>query len=159
MRDDPATTDVSRRTFVSSVATGAGAMLLGRSPIGVVTATQSRAAEGATAQGVVKSGFATAHDGTGIYFEVHGSADRTILLGPYTAGVPSPEYPPLSSAMPADLQRQWQRVYLDRFLDRYRLIFMDYPGEPKMYTLASATVVRDYLAVADANVYIFGSPG
>jgi pimeloyl-ACP methyl ester carboxylesterase len=32
----------------------------------------------------------------------------------------------------------------------FRLILIDYPGEPKMYTLTPAAVSRDYLAVADA---------
>ncbi|MYE12991.1 MAG: alpha/beta hydrolase [Gammaproteobacteria bacterium] len=39
---------------------------------------------------------------------------------------------------------------VDRFVDAYRVILIDYPGEPKTYTLTPAAVARDYLAVADA---------
>ena len=93
------------------------------------------------------TGFATAHDGTDIYFEVHGRGKKSLLLGPGTALVRAPKGvdPELAPMFLSD-----KESYI-RFLgDEYRLVFFEYPGEPKMYTLSPATVARDYLAVADA---------
>jgi len=99
----------------------------------------------------VASGQAIAHDGTTIYFEVHGHGPRTLFLGPGTASA--------TLSLPAgmdvpeemmELVRTNRQRFIDGFADAYRVILIDYPGEPKMYTLTPAAVARDYLAIADA---------
>jgi pimeloyl-ACP methyl ester carboxylesterase len=97
------------------------------------------------------SGHAIAHDGTKIYFEVHGSGAKTLFLGPGTAsatrGAPSGVEVPEEML---EFLRTNRLGFLDGFTDAYRVILIDYPGEPKMYTLTPAVVARDYLAIADA---------
>src|SRR5687767_6928196 len=78
---------------------------------------------------------AIAHDGTEIRFRVAGSGNRFLFLGPASA-----------SASDTGAMRPW----IDGLGKDYRLIFIDYPSEPKMYTLTPAAVARDYLAIADA---------
>jgi len=77
---------------------------------------------------------ALAHDGTEIPFLVAGSGGPFLFLG-FGAMADTPEA---------------RQPWIDGLGDHYRLIFMTYPGEPKMYTLTPAAVVRDILAVADA---------
>ena len=100
------------------------------------------------------AGQAIAHDGSGVYFEVHGSGDRFLFLGPGTAApraIPaSPGQPPLIAEV-ADTLARFKQAYIDALGSKYRLIFIEYPGnEPKLYTLTPAAVARDYLAIADA---------
>jgi len=98
-----------------------------------------------------RAGHAIAHDGTEIYFEVHGNGPKTLYLGPGSAAArltlpPGIDLPAeATNALTANRQ-----AWLDGFADTYRVILIDYPGEPKMYTLTPATVARDYLAIADA---------
>ena len=100
-----------------------------------------------------QSGTARGHDGLPIYFEVHGSGDEFLFLGPGTAlpramGV-TPGVKPLEGA--AQMMAAAKQVYIGALADDYRLILIEYPGpEPKMYTLTPGTVARDYLAIADA---------
>ena len=100
-----------------------------------------------------QSGTTRGHDGLPIYFEVHGSGEDFLFLGPGTAlpramGV-APGVKPLAGA--AKMMEAAKQQYIDALGDDYRLIFIDYPGpEPKMYTLTPGTVARDYLAIADA---------
>ena len=99
------------------------------------------------AQSPVTSGHAIAHDGTILYFEVYGEGDKTLLLGMGTAQANIPEI------LPEELKRALKdakNAYIDGLADDYRLVFFEYPGEPKMYTLTPGTVALDYLAVADA---------
>ena len=65
-------------------------------------------------------GRAIAHDGTEIPFEIYGTAQHALLLGPGTAPVGA---------------REVQRGFIDALGDRYRLIFISYPTEPKMLVL------------------------
>jgi pimeloyl-ACP methyl ester carboxylesterase len=78
---------------------------------------------------------AIAHDGTDIPIVVTGSGDRFLFLSYGTA-----------SALDANAMKPW----VDGLGDEYRLIFIEYPGEVKLYTLTPPTVARDFLAVADA---------
>ncbi len=101
-----------------------------------------------------EAGQAIAHDGSSIYFEVHGSGDRFLFLGPGMAApraVPaSPGLPPLNAEVAETLAR-YKQAYIDSLGSKFRLIFIEYPGnEPKLYTLTPAAVARDYLAIADA---------
>lgn len=91
------------------------------------------AAPPSLAAGPSKSGYVTAHDGTSIYYEVHGTGPRFLLVGV--------NLQPRST----DLQE-----FIDGLGHDYKLIVAEYPGEPKMYTLTPATVSRDYLEVAKA---------
>jgi len=95
------------------------------------------------------SGHAIAHDGTKIYFEVHGKGPKTLFLNscPVRAPRPPGTEPSADSAKALNANR---RAWLDAFTDSYRVILFEYPGEPMMYTLTPATVARDYLAIADA---------
>src|SRR5579862_1016117 len=82
----PTDPDVSRRGFLSTVAVGASAMLL--SP-----ADRHRTFGVARNQHVPSpsaTGYVAAHDGTPIYYEVHGTGERVLLLGPYTAPLSDP---------------------------------------------------------------------
>ncbi len=105
------------------------------------------------APGSAQTHKALAHDGLEIYYEVHGSGDEFLFLGPGTAlpramGV-APGVKPLEGA--ATMMEAAKQSYIDGLGEDYRLIFVDYPGpEPKMYTLTPGTVARDYLAIADA---------
>jgi len=78
---------------------------------------------------------AVAHDGTDLHAVVAGTGSRWLLfgLGGGTASIPASQDP-----------------WIEGLGRDYRMIFIDYPGEPKMYTLTPATVARDYLAIADA---------
>ena len=79
---------------------------------------------------------AIAHDGTDIPITVTGTGDRFLFLGYGTA-----------SALDTSGMKPWS----DGLGDEYRLIFIDYPGELKLYTLTPPTVARDFLAVADKH--------
>ena len=101
-----------------------------------------------------EAGQAIAHDGSSIYFEVHGGGDRFLFLGPGTAApraIPAaPGQPPLIAEVAETLAR-YKQAYIDALGSKFRLIFIEYPGnEPKLYTLTPAAVARDYLAIADA---------
>ena len=103
---------------------------------------------------LAEAGRAIAHDGSSIYFEVHGSGDRFLFLGPGTAApraIPAaPGKPPLIAEVAETLAR-YKQAYIDALGSKFRLIFIEYPGnEPKLYTLTPSTVARDYLAIADA---------
>lgn len=103
---------------------------------------------------LAEAGQAIAHDGSSIYFEVHGSGDRFLFLGPGTAApraIPAaPGQPPLIAEVAETLAR-YKQAYIDALGSKFRLIFIEYPGnEPKLYTLTPAAVARDYLAIADA---------
>ena len=105
------------------------------------------------------SGTAIAHDGMPIYFEVHGSAERVLFLPdlfprpPRRQGIKIPQEQ-------IDLVMTQKADVISRFVDDYRLVLLEYPGEPKPYTLTPATISRDYLAVADAaGVNRFGFVG
>ena len=103
---------------------------------------------------LAEAGQAVAHDGSSIYFEVHGSGDRFLFLGPGTAApraIPAaPGQPPLIAEVAETLAR-YKQAYIDALGSKFRLIFIEYPGnEPKLYTLTPAAVARDYLAIADA---------
>lgn len=100
------------------------------------------------------TGQAIAHDGSSVYFEVHGSGDRFLFLGPGTAApraIPaSPGQPPPLAEVAETLVR-YKQAYIDALGSKFRLVFIEYPGnEPKLYTLTPAAVARDYLAIADA---------
>ena len=100
-----------------------------------------------------ESGHAMAHDGSEIYFEVHGEGERFLFLGPGTAAPRAmsagPGQRPLAEV--SETLAQAKQAYIDAFGEEYRLIFIEYPGiEPKMYTLTPSAVARDYLAIADA---------
>src|SRR5688572_22272872 len=82
------------------------------------------------AAGAVKSGHAVAHDGTDIYFEVHGTGSKYLLLLGFRPG---------SAGL---------KEFVEGLGHNYKLIVAEYPGEPKMYTFTPAAVARDYLAIA-----------
>jgi pimeloyl-ACP methyl ester carboxylesterase len=96
---------------------------------------------------------AIAHDGLPIYFEVHGTGEKFLLLGPGTA---LPRTLGLATGVESldgveEMLEGTKQAYIEELGERYRLIFMEYPGqEPRMYTLTPGAVARDYLAVADA---------
>lgn len=79
------------------------------------------------------SGYAIGHDGSKIYYEVHGSGSQFVLFG----------FP----MQPKDPSAQ---EFIDGLGRDYRLVFFEYPGEPKLYTLTPGVVARDYLEVANA---------
>lgn len=101
-----------------------------------------------------EAGQAIAHDGSPIYFEVHGSGDEFLFLGPGTAApraMPAApgQQPPLAEV--AEMFAGRKQRYVDTLGSKFRLIFIEYPGsEPKLYTLTPSAVARDYLAIADA---------
>ncbi|GFE83721.1 hypothetical protein GCM10011487_57210 [Steroidobacter agaridevorans] len=86
-----------------------------------------------------QSGYAQAHDGTNIYYEVHGTGKKFLLLGHYM----HPESKSLNS-------------YVDGLGERYRIIVTDYPGtsgrseDAKLYTFTPAALARDHLSILDA---------
>ena len=69
---------------------------------------------------------AIAHDGTDLEFVVAGTGKRFLFLGPYAPTNPVGMKP-----------------WIDGLGQDFRLIFSEYPGEPKMYTLPPAAVARD----------------
>ena len=113
--------------------------------LGMTLATTTRA--------MAQPGEAVAHDGSPIYFEVHGTGEHFLLLGPGTAVARAMPALPGQEVMPEvfEVLAQWKQAYIDALGSKYRLIFIEYPGiEPKLYTLTPAAVARDYLAIADA---------
>lgn len=78
---------------------------------------------------------AVAHDGSAIPFAVGGAGPRWLFLG---LGGGTPSVPESMAPWIEGLGRD------------YRIIFIEYPGEPKQLTLTPDAVARDYLAVADA---------
>ena len=103
---------------------------------------------------MAEAGQAVAHDGSPIYFEVHGSGEKFLFLGPGTAAARALPALPGQEMMPEVFREalgQAKQAYIDALGSKYRLIFIEYPGiEPKLYTLTPAAVARDYLAIADA---------
>ena len=98
--------------------------------------------------GEMRSGYAIAHDHSPVYFEVHGTGDRFLMVGPNSLRWRAPE-----GAAPevVDIFKTNKQKWIDVLGDDYRLIIMDYPGqEPKPYTMTPWAVVRDFLAIADA---------
>ena len=96
---------------------------------------------------------ALAHDGSPIYFEVHGNGEKFLFLGPGTAVARALPALPGREVMPEVFEAlaRAKQAYIDALGSKYRLIFIEYPGiEPKLYTLTPAAVARDYLAIADA---------
>jgi pimeloyl-ACP methyl ester carboxylesterase len=86
-----------------------------------------------------KTDYAIAHDGTKIYFEVHGEGPALLLFA-------NPKPPPELEATVGSRAQQ----LIDDLADRYKVVLMDYPGVPKPDTLTPDNVVRDLLAIADA---------
>lgn len=83
-----------------------------------------------------EAGYAVAHDGSNIYYEVHGTGHKFLLVG--------------FQLRPSDPS---VHKFVDGLGDDYRLILVEYPAEAseaKMYTLTPTAVARDYLAVAKA---------
>jgi pimeloyl-ACP methyl ester carboxylesterase len=78
---------------------------------------------------------AIAHDGTEIEYRVLGEGTSYVFLG---------------YGGPSALDPAGQKPWIEGLGQNFRLIVIDYPGEPKMYTLTPAAVARDYLAIADA---------
>ena len=101
-----------------------------------------------------ETGRAIAHDGSPIYFEVHGSGNEFLFLGPGTApprAVPAAPGMPPPMAEVVELFAGFKQTYIDTLGSKFRLVFIEYPGnEPKLYTLTPSAVARDYLAIADA---------
>ena len=107
----------------------------------------------AAAPAVAGAGWAVAHDGSSVYFEVHGDGEKFLFLGPGTAGPRAVAALPGQELMPEvfEMLARAKQAYIDALGSKYRLIFIEYPGiEPKLYTLTPAAVARDYLAIADA---------
>ena len=107
---------------------------------------------GMTAPAMAEAGQALAHDGSSIYFEVHGSGERFLFLGPGTAAARAAALPG-QELMPEvfEFMAGAKQAYIDALGSKYRLVFIEYPGvEPKLYTLTPSAVARDYLAIADA---------
>src|SRR5882724_1166490 len=98
-------------------------------------ATPSSQESGVRDRHPIRPGTAIAHDGTQIHFEVLGDQGPFVLLTHATAELGD---------------RTAQRAYASLLGQDYRLIFIQYPGEPKLYTLTPAAVTRDYLAIVDA---------
>lgn len=95
----------------------------------------------ARAEGVTKSGHAVAHNGSNIYYEVHGTGPRFLLMGfQLQPGHPSVQ------------------AFVDGLGKDYKIIIASYPpgesnpnaGEAMMYTFTPAAVTRDYLEIANA---------
>lgn len=82
----------------------------------------------------------TAHDGADIYYEVEGD-------GPTLLFYASPKAPRGPLGIPS---RRLTRAFRTALADRYRLVFISYPGSPKPQTLTPDAVTRDLVAVADA---------
>jgi pimeloyl-ACP methyl ester carboxylesterase len=99
------------------------------------------AASTALEDGAAKSGYATAHDGSSVYYEVHGRGSRFLLMGFQL----QPHHPQLAA-------------FVEGLGKDYRIIVATYPpgetdpnfGDPMMYTFTPAAVARDYLAIASA---------
>ena len=114
----------------------------------------------AQADSMQQSGYATAHDGAPIYFEVHGKGEKTILLASVPVRVPEVLNDDPATKTMVEISMAQKNAYIDALGDRYRLILFEYPGELKMYTLTPGNVARDYLAIADAaGVDRFGYVG
>src|SRR5688572_22328860 len=86
-----------------------------------------------------KSGYAVAHDGSDIYYEVHGTGDKFLLFGFQL----QPHHPSVQE-------------FVDGLGHNYKLILAEYPpgqqnqssSEAKLYTFTPAAVTRDYLSIA-----------
>ncbi len=106
-----------------------------------------------SASALAEAGQAIAHDGSTIYFEVHGSGEHFLFMGPGTAAPRALAASPGQKLVPEalELMARAKQAYIDTLGSKYRLIFIEYPGiEPKLYTLTPSAVARDYLAIADA---------
>lgn len=88
-----------------------------------------------------KSGYAIVHDGSSVYYEVHGTGHRYLMMGFQL----QPNLP--------DVQ-----AFVEGLGSDYKLIFATYPPgefnqnweEAKLYTFTPAAVTRDYLQIATA---------
>ena len=108
----------------------------------------------ATSVSYAQPGTATAHDGSSIYFEVHGTGDKFLFLSlgtthPRAIGAAPGLAPPEGAEQVIAAAKQ---AYIDGLGSDYRLIFIEYlPSlEPRMFTMTPGAVARDYLAIADA---------
>ena len=87
-----------------------------------------------------EAGQAIAHDGSSIYFEVHGSGGPLPVPRAGHRGAAGhtpllPDSPPLIAEVAETLAR-YKQAYIDALGSKFRLIFIEYPGnEPKLYTL------------------------
>lgn len=82
-----------------------------------------------------------AHDGSELYFEVHGSGPAVLL---YNADPKPPEHPLRQHVL------DFKDALIDGLADRYRVVVMSYPGTPKPDTFTPDAVTADLLAIADA---------
>lgn len=109
------------------------------------------AAPMAVADSSVQTGYATIHDGSKVYFEVHGEGPKTLFLGPGTAASRLAFVPGTVPDSVLEMLRASRQAFIDGLKDDYRVLLIEYPGdEPKLYTLTPGVVARDYLAIADA---------
>lgn len=99
----------------------------------------------ATADGMnIEKGYATASDGTRIYFEVHGNGPFLFLGPPLTASPVPNQDTPIADA------------YIKELSGKYRVIVADYPRgygktpSPEPETVTGDSVTADLLAIADA---------
>jgi pimeloyl-ACP methyl ester carboxylesterase len=82
----------------------------------------------------------TAHDGTELYYEVHGDGPTLLAFAN-----PRPPRGPLGAP-----SRKLTRGIVASLADRFRVVFVDYPGSPKPDTLTPDAVTSDLIAIADA---------
>ena len=108
-----------------------------------------------TAGGEAEGEFAIAHDGCRLHYRVLGQADGPALFiaypwTDYLVEMTSPD------AATAETGKAELEQLLDAFADRYRIVHFDYPRGshptegPLAGDLTPETVVKDFLAVADA---------
>lgn len=117
---------------------------------------------GIWAEAAAGSGHAIAHDGSEIYFEVHGSGEKFLFLGLGTAvpravsTLPGQE-PPLAAM---EMSARAKQTYIDGLGSTYRLIFIEYPGiEPKMYTSSARARARATCQPTPAMVTSYSNSG
>ena len=108
-----------------------------------------------TTGGEAKGDFAVAHDGCRLHYRVLGQADGPALFiaypwTDYLVEMTSPD------AATAETGKAEIGLLLDAFADRYKIVHFDYPRGthptegPFAGDLTPETVVKDFLAVADA---------
>ena len=76
----------------------------------------------------------TAHDGNELYFETHGRGPTLMM---YVS--PRPPMGPLGS-----LSRRLAATFIEELSDRFRLVFIDYPGTAKPDTLTPSNVTPTF---------------
>jgi len=84
---------------------------------------------------------AAAHDGGETYFEVHGEGPAVVL---FNADPRPPEHPLRDHAV------RFAESMVGGLSDRYRVVVMSYPGQPKDLTFTPDNISDDMLRVADA---------